>query len=952
MQYLILSSDPIDSPIFGTSMSDNRISASDESIHFLSDDPIDSNEQDSFNHIFFAEVIENAIKKSRQSVNVGLYGKWGVGKSSVLKLFLRLVTKDPKYSCINIDVWKLSPDLLKQELLVEINNSFQPPRYKEYEITDLLYNVTQSYPKKNVRRRDRIRSMIPDIVLYSLPLIAGFIAYLWEPARPYLVPSVILSSIPAAIVSFGPGLISLVSKFNSLSQSMDISTRKTITRPESSHQFLEIFREIVNYSTKLDQNLIIILDNLDRCEHDVVIKLLGMIKTFMNSIDKCKFVIACDDEAIENHLRLVWGKADPNYPRDFLTKFFQITIRMPPFSTEQLSDYTNKLIREAVMPVDKSASEVIALTMTKTPRKIKQILNNLTTLYLLAEIKEKKKLILIDTITANTKFLAKIILLRDDYPKFYNLLQFEPDLLETMEQYITARRSFDEEQIKRIETILSNNPGLREFLRNTLGVTSREVQAFLTLSQERFEIEIPDRFEFDELMQRGYHNYLLGLHQRDPTLVELYINRIFKLIDDNIKWERYAIASNCISVLIEVFEQLPKKTQSLIIDSLKPRVQLSGIKDNIKGFNMTKFLKMLPEFGPYVSTPIFILYAKQLTQIELVNGVAKDNLIVNDRILDGLINSRKYLHPDVEVVIDERIAALIKKNEDIGFESLSKLFSGEIEPSFVLVGSIDALIEHITPILSPDIPIQKEFLLKRIDRYMKLKQYSTDMNKSSFSKKMVELSNYDQDQTKITANKQIVIDVSQKLTDSDLTPESSQTLCKAWLEIYDKLTSQSDKTAFVECLIFIYNNLVEGKVNVTSRVGELISTFHAASIVTLIEDLQRHNTKILENEDIIDNFSIRIAKEGPMDSRIIEYLIQESPKNMKNKIANILIGLINTRDPNKYRHATDAIRKFYNGFPEILRVRIKEACEQNFTNASGDDLNDLKQTAEILAKSS
>lgn len=53
---------------------------------FLRDQPIKSSSDDKFEYRYYVDIIKFIIEHSMSPINIGLYGKWGVGKSSILEL--------------------------------------------------------------------------------------------------------------------------------------------------------------------------------------------------------------------------------------------------------------------------------------------------------------------------------------------------------------------------------------------------------------------------------------------------------------------------------------------------------------------------------------------------------------------------------------------------------------------------------------------------------------------------------------------------------------------------------------------------------------------------------------------------------------------------------------------------------------------------------------------------
>src|ERR1700733_14579204 len=88
-------------------------------------------EEDKFDHKDFAEVLghiirDNTLEKDNTPFNVGIFGKWGVGKSTVINLFKSIVEtwkKDrisKQYKFIEFKVWKFSADALKKKFIFTI----------------------------------------------------------------------------------------------------------------------------------------------------------------------------------------------------------------------------------------------------------------------------------------------------------------------------------------------------------------------------------------------------------------------------------------------------------------------------------------------------------------------------------------------------------------------------------------------------------------------------------------------------------------------------------------------------------------------------------------------------------------------------------------------------------------------------------------------------------------
>jgi len=103
------------------------------------------------------------------------------------------------------------------------------------------------------------------------------------------------------------------------------------------------FEELIK-ETKIDR-VIVFIDDLDRCSYDTVIETLEAIKLFLFA-KKTAFVIGADERLIKYAVR----RRFPEIPgdnaevgRDYLEKLIQYPIRIPPLSDMELSIYVNLL---------------------------------------------------------------------------------------------------------------------------------------------------------------------------------------------------------------------------------------------------------------------------------------------------------------------------------------------------------------------------------------------------------------------------------------------------------------------------------------------------------------------------------------------------------------------------------------------------------------------------------
>ncbi|MCK5590350.1 MAG: hypothetical protein KAI72_00190, partial [Candidatus Pacebacteria bacterium] len=199
-------------------------------------------------------------------------------------------------------------------------------------------------------------------------------------------------------------------------------------------QFEDEFVRLVERDKRIK---IIFIDDLDRCPEDKVIETLETIKTYLD-VRTCIFLIACDDDVIlsivEKKREELLKNSDSN---DYLNKFFQYTLKIPPFIHQNMQAYALDLLRVQGSSLNnlediKDIMYVLIHNNVKDPRKVITLLNAFASDYQAVcnrENKDSGKLE-VGEITNNLPTLAVFSVLKTEYPYFYDLLIRDSHFLE------------------------------------------------------------------------------------------------------------------------------------------------------------------------------------------------------------------------------------------------------------------------------------------------------------------------------------------------------------------------------------------------------------------------------------------------------------------------------------------------------------------------------------------
>lgn len=185
--------------------------------------------------------------------------------------------------------------------------------------------------------------------------------------------------------------------------------------------------------------LAIFIDDLDRCPPKKIPQVLETIKLFMNQ-PGCVFVIGVDKEIVESAI------ADQGYKDKkaefFMQKMVQVTFDLPAKSIKDIEDYLEKLAPD--QPLLSEHSGMISKALDYNPRGAKRFLNNLS----LRQSLLSKLVVEIDQKDLD-KALVRWAVLEIAYHGFVQYARKEPEAIQQVQGFI-------EEQLKKGEITLDD----------------------------------------------------------------------------------------------------------------------------------------------------------------------------------------------------------------------------------------------------------------------------------------------------------------------------------------------------------------------------------------------------------------------------------------------------------------------------------------------------------------
>jgi hypothetical protein len=265
---------------------------------------------------------------------IGIFGDWGTGKSSLIKMVEGELRKDPSTMCLTFSGWL-----------------FEDYEDAKTALMGSILDAIEEHVKENeglLQKSDKLlRKLMKRVNWLQLAGMAGR----------YVLPAAV--GLPhLSLVNLGSDLLSrasmmpaaLADKFRE--KGIDAEEVKKLLKeasdtPEEVRRDIRDFRK--DFAELLRQSeikrLVVFIDDLDRCDPDNIIDTLEAIKLFL-FVEGTAFVLGADERLIQYAVRRRFPElpgTDTEVGRDYLEKLIQFPIRLPPLGGAEIESYINVL---------------------------------------------------------------------------------------------------------------------------------------------------------------------------------------------------------------------------------------------------------------------------------------------------------------------------------------------------------------------------------------------------------------------------------------------------------------------------------------------------------------------------------------------------------------------------------------------------------------------------------
>lgn len=303
----------------------------------LSDVPVlEGARGDDLDFASYAEVLADAAINTEDTITIGVFGEWGTGKTSLMRLIKKQVEEDKSVAAVWFNAWQYEKE---KHLIVALMATIQKMLEKKW----------SSKLKKGAEEMGK-----------ALRAVASGIS----------------------------GKVKIGGRF--LSAEVGVSPKDTLDRADKEDAkeqepdrslYFNAFEELAKCADKdSTPRIVVFVDDLDRCFPDKAVELLEGIKLVLNQ-PGFSFVLGVNDLIIEAFIKTKYTKdynIDEGYFEDYLDKIVQVRVPVPVREPGEMNKFIAGLLKKGdVFPADVSKDTIplIAEAGYRNPRKIVRLLN-------------------------------------------------------------------------------------------------------------------------------------------------------------------------------------------------------------------------------------------------------------------------------------------------------------------------------------------------------------------------------------------------------------------------------------------------------------------------------------------------------------------------------------------------------------------------------------------------
>ncbi|MFW2525013.1 P-loop NTPase fold protein [Aliarcobacter butzleri] len=790
----------------------------------------------------YANSLKEIILNAPTPFNIGLYGEWGSGKSSIIKTAqVQLESnKEQKFKFVIYDAWKYANDSFRRMFLKTLQEQL---KFDGTELFESFYRNKTQDTKINPKLNYKSLGITIVLLILTFVMIGSLqLETKWELTLQSIV------AFGSMIIAFYKNIftdykVTIQKPIMFAPEQFEDAFKDMMSKSLKKHNIFSLATEYVkgnHYEKEIDK-LVIVIDNIDRCDKKTAYELLTNIKNFIGTEKGIIFLVPVDDEALKRHMQ-EHNKENSKEADEFLRKFFNTTIKIKHFQPRDLFEFANKLNSKNQLGFTPDTINIVAKEYASNPRRIIQLFNNLT-----AELKTIESKFEKSFIEEHQSLIAKLLIIREEWADVFKEITKHPHLFYKFE---TVKIFQDEKEInldnfKRfMEITRAVNANLKTIENIILNITNES-----TLSNEI--ISLIESNNFDELKLA---------FEKDSSLFDNITNYAIEEIRKGLDRKTYSTdAINGIKLLSKLneYQALQKAPLSELFGFFNKEKETLQVIEYLQKDDLDSFFKFIEQnrvYGlPYLQNKITTKFKEiwrekpkeHIVSLyedgidKFINNSADEKVIqelqsifinyyeyfkdaplykyewINENKLNLIISNELITH-----IINKIITPIIDIKSDVYLE-IEYLTKHKI----IDIKKIELLFERIKPNFSQQITVQADMngeKQQQLDNLMNNIQIMTGLLRNmekvkyesevftSYIKEFLKPVQIMQNNTRQQVTLNVIGDVSSNT-------DYQEILLNFYIEIYKITYNNTDVTTYIQTLInqcqelknIFYNKLIE-----------------------------------------------------------------------------------------------------------------------------------------------
>jgi hypothetical protein len=857
--------------------------------NFIKDEPTlpDKPGYFEFYHKSFSPALKEMILSNSCPHTIGLFGKWGTGKSSIINKLAQDLKIENDTKVLVFDAWKYQEDSLRRTFLIELKKFLEEHDYKvPKDILSTFYNgrrksqsVSKEIPSDNESNKKCFWNKFwPVIFFLVIPFLLLALFYILADAYPQNNSILTIKNFFTYINTLAWLLAlstfflkPLAEKFlDKITSKIFESTKtyteiRTITEDEdrlnTPEQFENVFKDLISLVEK--GKILIVFDNIDRVQGDIALNILSTIKTFLEvGKPRVVFLVPCDADAINNQVKLFYKIEEKDISNssesEYLKKLFNVVVYTPEFIEDDLYEYLNVLIEQTgddIIKIIKNEDVISVITkgFKNNPREFIQFINNLISAILVASKTEVADIILS---RENIGYFTKVLVLKQRFSEAYKQLKVnwnKPENINVggdneLQKFLTLTRSISTDDAEpfiyfknsQIESTLNNPKGIRGSL------ISGDVEEFQNIILSETEKEklikyiirlLKNYRSQDNILFLIFKTQIQGFFNLKETLnnTTAYIEEFLIALD--IVWNNYLKLPTG-----AIFDFLSRLKKDDLTDILNRYILVLSAEEIKNSQNSGFLLNLIDEFIEHLD------YFTKRQQLKIKEAIKINLNNRNDIILKFDTLDKQNFFVDLEI-IQTIIQKNLTNNTLFLYEPIIKLYKDFIINNKIAI----LLLQQINRLMSLQNSETTTTTKEKIEFYGKLNNLF-----SIFENSIKELPIADQDEAIINLRNAY----NQSAQNDDLQYLIATSL--RWFEVLSLEQSIKDKTK--ESL----NNFInQSSSDVFSKLFLYLGKKRSADFI--IDHFDSFKTRSIQDDNILSLSYENITNE--QKSLLIQYII-------------------------------------------------------------------------------